>query len=454
MIGGRGVRAVVLGAVAALVGASMAGCGGLGQTRLFGSAGGDAVTTMGFGLGDEIATARVDLFRQRHPDVPLQVNEGGFDAQQFLSATAAGRPPDLVYLDRDEVGSYAQRGALQPLTDCVRQQGIRLDDFRPGPRAATTVAGTVYAIPEFNGVQVVLVNDRAAAEAGVRPQDVDTSDWAALRALGQRMTRTGGGRLTRLGLFPKLPEFLPLWTRAAGGRLLSDDGRQASLDAPAAVEAMAYGRSVYGDAGGYPAVHAFTESWDLFGAKNQFVRDQIGIMPMDDWYLNVLADVSPDAPVTVLPFRDRSGRPVSWSSGNAWAIPKGARHPAQACAFIATVTGTDAWLAAAKARASARAKEGKPYTGTYTGNAAADAAIFATVWKPSGNARLDAGVAVLRSLQEVAFATPPSPAGAEVHAEWSAAANRVLLDGAEVGPAMRAGQRQAQAAIDATNAGR
>jgi multiple sugar transport system substrate-binding protein len=454
MIGAGAGRAVAFAGVAAVLVATAAGCGGLRETRLLGSSGGDALTTTGFGLGDEIASTRVDLFRARYPGVRLQVNEGSFDAQQFLSAVAAGRPPDLAYLDRDDVGSYAQRGALQALTDCVPQAGIRLGDFRPAALAATTVAGTVYGIPEFNGVRVLLVNDRAAAEAGVRPQDVDTSDWAALRALGQRMNRVRGGKPSRLGLDPKLPEFLPLWTHAAGGDLLSADGRQATVDTPAAVEALAYGKAVYDDDGGYPAVKAFTGSWDLFGAKNQFVQDQIGIMPMDDWYLNVLADVSPDAPVTVLPFRDRQGRPMSWSTGNAWVIPKGARHPDQACRFIATVTGTDAWLAAAKARAAPRAGEHKPYTGTYTGNAAADRAIFATVWKPSGNARLDAGVAVLRAVQEVAFATPPSPAGAEVKDEWTAAANRVLFDGAPVGPALGDARRQAQAAIDATNAGR
>jgi multiple sugar transport system substrate-binding protein len=98
----------------------MPGRGGrLSQTRLLGSGTGGALTTLGFGLVDEIASSRVDVFRTKHPDVDLRINEGAFDAQQFLSAVASGRSPDLVYLDRELIGSYAHRGALQPLTSCV-----------------------------------------------------------------------------------------------------------------------------------------------------------------------------------------------------------------------------------------------------------------------------------------------------------------------------------------------
>ena len=35
------------------------------------------------------------------------------------------------------------------------------------------------------------------------------------------------------------------------------------------------------------------DSFDFFGAKNQFARDQLGAFPMEDFYLNVLAENSP-----------------------------------------------------------------------------------------------------------------------------------------------------------------
>jgi multiple sugar transport system substrate-binding protein len=451
--GRRGAR---LPAALVLVGAlaATAGCGGLSETRLLGSDTGGALTTLGFGFSDEIATSRVDVFKKKYPDVELKVNEGAFDAQQFLSAVASGRPPDLVYMDRDLIGSYAHRGALEPLNSCVQRAGIRTGDYRDYALDQVTVDDTLYGIPEFVIAQMVLVNGKAAADAGVRPQDIDTSDWTALRQLGEKMTKRSGGKLSRLGFYPKMPDYFPLWVQAGGGRILSPDGTRAELDSTPAQAAMSYARSVYDPMGGYATVKAFSDSWDFFGEKNELATDQVGIMPMDSWYLNTLAEVSPKAPITVLPFKDRTGKPTAWAGGSAWAIPKGAKHPDQACDFMATMTATSTWVTAAKVRAAARAKDKLPFTGLYTANKAADDEIFRTVYKPSGTAWVDQGVQVLRSLQDTAFATPPSPAGAEVKNEWQAAGAQILLDRKDPGSVLHSAQKQAQAAIDATNAQR
>ena len=39
--------------------------------------------------------------------------------------------------------------------------------------------------------------------------------------------------------------------------------------------------------------------------------------------MNVLAGVSPDAPVAFKAFTDQEGNPLSYSTGSAWAIPVG-----------------------------------------------------------------------------------------------------------------------------------
>ena len=43
---------------------------------------------------------------------------------------------------------------------------------------------------------------------------------------------------------------------------------------------------------------------------------------MEDWYLNVLAEASPDVDISVTPFKDRQGNPLAFVTGGAWAIPK------------------------------------------------------------------------------------------------------------------------------------
>ena len=148
------------------------------------------------------------------------------------------------------------------------------------------------------------------------------------------------------------------------------------------------------------------------------------------------------------PFRDRQGNPVTFVTGSAWAIPKGAKNPAAACQFAKTMTEASTWVAAAKARVAERAKKKLPYTRTYTANQVADEQIFGGIYKPADNPRFDQAVQTVLSVQDVAFATPASPAGAEFQKAWQDGVNRVLTGELEPAAAMDRAQREAQAALD------
>ena len=115
--------------------------------------------------------------------------------------------------------------------------------------------------------------------------------------------------------------------------------------------------------GGWAAFKAFRDTFDSFGANNELVAGQVAAMAMDSWYVNTIAANSPDADVTVAPFTDRQGNPLTEAGGQAWAIPQGARHPELACDFIATMTAADTWVTAAKARRDALAKKHERFSG-------------------------------------------------------------------------------------------
>jgi multiple sugar transport system substrate-binding protein len=447
-----GRRLAALVAVLSLV---VVGCGGVGggddeQQQTGGDEGtvSGTLSTFGFSLPDEIATTRVDTFKKAYPKVQVKITEGGFDEQQFLSAVASGAPPDLVYVDREIIGTYAARGAIQPLDDCISQAQIDMGQYRPAAVQQVTVGGKVYGIPEFYSVRVMMINNQAVKEAGLSPSDVDTTDWSKLPGLAEKLTVTKGGKLQRIGFDPKIPEFLPMWVKANGGALLSDDGKTAQLNDPKVVEALTTTAGIVQADGGWNKLKSLRDSFDFFGAKNQFAKDQLGAFPMEDWYLNVLAEASPDVDISVTPFKDRQGNPLTFVTGSAWAIPKGAKNPTAACRFAKTMTEASTWVAAAKARSAARAKKNLPFTGLYSGNKAADEQVFGQVYKPSGNAKFDDAVQTVLSVQDVAFATPPSPAAAEFQKAWQDAVNRVLAGQMEPAAALERAQREAQAALD------
>jgi multiple sugar transport system substrate-binding protein len=406
------------------------------------------INVMGFGLGDEIATERVAHFEELYPDVDVQFTEGGLDAQQFLTAVASGTPPDLINVGRDQLSTYAARGALQPLTDCIASHEIDLEQYRPQALAEVTVGGEVYGIPQFYNNVLVIVNTKALEDAGMTVEDLDFSDWDSISALNDALTVGSGNELTRIGFDPKLPEFFPLWAEANGVALLSEDGRTAQLNDPAVVEALEFAVSLLETPGGYAPFKAFRDTWDFFGGNNQVAADQIGAWPMENWYVNVLANVSPDAPLAFVPFQDREGNPLSFTGGSAWAIPTGAANPEAACEFAKVMTSVDAWVRAAEKRAELRAEAGTLNTGVATGNILADEIIMGEIVGPTGNEAIDSGLTVLNDVSPYAIAVAPNPAGAQFKQAWTDAVNRVINGEMSVQESLDQAQAEAQAVLD------
>ncbi len=405
---------------------------------------------MGFGLGDEIATTRVDYAQAQLPNVTLHFSEGGFDAQQFLTAFASGNPPDIVYISQQTLGTYAANDTFMPLDQCIADQDIDMSQYRDVAVNQVTINGSVYGIPEFYNSLMLIINTKALDDAGLTLDDVDTSDWNHLAELNQQLTVGNGNSLTRMGFDAKLPEFLPLWVRANGGQMLSDDGKTAMLNSPEVVQALEFAVSIYDEQGGFAAMKAFRDTWDFFGSNNQVPADQIGFWPMEQWYMNVLAGVSPDAPVAFKPFTDKDGNPISYVTGSAWAIPVGSKNPEAACAFAKAMTSVNAWVAAAEARAEKRAADGSINTGVFTGNRLADEAIFGGgIVAPIDNQAFQQGVDVILSLQDHGFAMPANPAGTEFQQIWQDAVNRVLNGEQTAQESLDQAQQEAQTALDA-----
>ena len=401
---------------------------------------------MGFSGVDEVATTRMDLAQEAMSDVEVKLAEGDLDLQQFLSAVAAGDPPDLVYANRDQIGSLAARGAILPLEDCIEGEGIDTGMFVEAALDQVTLDGDVYGIPEFNTVQLTMANADLLSAAGLTIEDVNGSNWEDLSAANEALTVSDGGRLSVIGFDSKLPEFLPLWAKANGADLISEDGTTAQLDSPEVVEALEWAVSIYDAQGGFSAVKSYRDAADFFGAGNQFATSVLGAMPMEQWYVNVLNDVSPDAPMAFDTVRGRDGETLAFAAGSAWAIPSGADNPGAACRWARVMTSTDAWEAAAQARISAREEEGKPFTGILTGNADADELIQGMV--TSGGEPWDTAVAKMYEANDATFALPANPADAEFKSAMQDAVNSVLNGQATPQEALASAQQTAQKALD------
>jgi multiple sugar transport system substrate-binding protein len=273
---------------------------------------------------------------------------------------------------------------------------------------------------------------------------------AKLLAAAKRMYQESGGKVTRIGFDPKLPEFFPLWATAYGVDILSRDGLHPHLTDPRSVRALTYAISLINAQGGWDKFKSFRDTWDFFGSGNQVAKDQVGAWPMEQWYYNVLAGSSPKVHITGIYFRNLKNQPINYETGSAWAVPKGAKHPGAACVWMKTMTSVSTWMAAAQNRAQIRMAKNQPYTGIITANAVADKQIYDKTYT-SINPYFDEAVKKFVAAQRFSFNIPSSPASAEFATAWNDAINRVLAGQQTPKAALGQAQKEAVAAIKAAS---
>ena len=409
---------------------------------------GGTLNIMGFGKGDDVAESRAAIATAA---VGGTVNRpsGSFNDQQFLAAVASGNVPDLVYLDRQKVGTYAAKGAFLPLSACIKSQKINMKQYRQAAVNEVTYKNKVYGIPEFYDVRTILIDNSVLDKTKTPIGWLNPAKPDKLLAAAKRMVKfDGNGNVVRIGFDPKMPEFFPLWAKAYGVDILSKDGLHPHLNDPRAVKALTYAMSLINAQGGWNKFKSFRDTWDFFGSDNQVAKDQVGAWPMEQWYYNVLAGSSPKVQITALQFRNLKGQPINYETGSAWAIPKGAHNTNAACTWMKAMTSTSTWLAAAKNRASIRKAKNQPYTGISTGNAVADQAIYKQTYS-SINPFFDESVKKVLDVQRFSFGIPASPASAEFKAAWSNAVQRVLDGQQSPKAALNQAQKESLAAIKA-----
>jgi multiple sugar transport system substrate-binding protein len=440
----RGVGLLVVVALCSVVGVSLASAhnnsvGGTAATSA------DSLSIMGFGTGDDVAESRAAL-ATKAVGGDVSRPSGSFNDQQFLAAVASGNVPDLVYLDRQKVGTYAAKGAFLPLSSCVSSQKINMKQYRQAAVNEVTYKGKVYGIPEFYDVRTILIDNDVLDQTKTPIGWLNPAKPDRLLAAAKKMYDSSGGKVTRIGFDPKIPEFFPLWAKAYGVDILSKDGLTPHLNDPRAVKALTYTMSLINAQGGWDKFKAFRDTWDFFGSGNQVAENQVGAWPMEQWYYNVLAGSSPKVHITALQFRNLKGQPINYETGSAWAIPKGAKNQKAACTWMKTMTSVSTWMAAAKNRAKIRKEKNQPYTGISTGNAVADQQIYKQTYT-SINKYFDQAVKKVLDVQRFSFGIPASPASAEFRQAWNDAINRVLAGQQSPKAALDQAQKEAVAAI-------
>jgi multiple sugar transport system substrate-binding protein len=439
----------------------LAGCGGGGgggnaaaEDVDFSAAPKGALNAWGFENADDVGQARLDYAAEQLSDVDVKIEATAFDAQKFTAATASGQVPDVVQMSSQYVGTYAAKGLILPLDDCLSANDVAADHWYDSVVEDVTYDDKIYAVPQFYQPPAILVNTRLVEAAGLAPEDIDTSDHEGLIANVTKLYKESGGNPATLGLAPDLPGQAGLWFLGNGGSIMDDEGKP-TLDDPKNVETLEFLKELTDAQGGYAKVKSFIDTFDQFGAENQFVKDQVASGVYAQWYPNVLASTQANITLNAVPFKDQDGNPFTVASGTAFVVPKGAKNPAAACAWALNLTSDDAWMAAAEARAATIEEDRKEdpnrmNTGLFTGSPSADEAIREKYVVPTGNAGFDQVIGTYYDVVSEGKSFGSSAAGQEIQTELQTGVTAALNGEKSPEEALADAQEAAQRAWDQT----
>ena len=381
----------------------------------------------GFNNADDVGKARLSYAEKQLQGVKVQLDATNFDAQKFTTRVAGGNVPDVVQMDRALVGTYAAQGLIMPLDKCFSANSVD-----PKQRWYESVVGDVtyknqiWAVPQFYQPPAIILNETVMQAAGVTDADIDTSNIDKLVTAIGKMYKANGDVPATLGFDPQATGQVNLWMLGLGGKLTGENGKP-TLDDPTNATALDTLKKITDAQGGFAKYKSFTDSFDTFGAKNQFVSNQVGSQVMAQWYPNVLSPYKDQIKLGAVPFKGKDGQPVTVAGGTSFVVPAKAKNPSAGCKWALALTEEGSWMAAADARAATVKQKGSINTGLFTGSPDVDKKIREQYVKPSGNEGFDKVIATYYDIVPTGKTVGASPAGQQIQQEMTNAVTSALL---------------------------
>jgi len=267
------------------------------------------------------------------------------DMKFFLSVTG-GDPPDLLNQDDPIVADWAHRGALTPLDELATAEEMhRLKRWLfPAAKDLGSYRGRLYALCNGLDIRLLYYNKTLLDEHGLSPPRT----LSELNRVAENFAPEPGEQdPERLGFLPE-PRMLWAWGIVFGGDFYDEERDRVTPDHPrivAALEWMASFRERYGAA----QLAAFRQgdvglagsSFALLGRRGE---ERYALATGGQWRVRDIVTVIerglesglPVADYGVLPLPPPEGgrSKAGWVNGNFFIVPRGAKNPAGAWAFM------------------------------------------------------------------------------------------------------------------------
>jgi multiple sugar transport system substrate-binding protein len=195
----------------------------------------------------------IAAFEAENPDILVQLEAvaGSDYYTRLLTQIAAGDAPDIMQIGDDAVPMFVSKGAFLPLDDYMTgAYGIDTSIYLPGTLKPGQYQGKSYFMPKDFSPMAVYYNKKIFDAYDV-PYPTDDWTWADLLETAQKLTKdtNNDGRTDIWGvqLSANWTSGFEYWVGAAGGRLISPDGKSyvGYMDSTETIEAVQFYMDLY-----------------------------------------------------------------------------------------------------------------------------------------------------------------------------------------------------------------
>jgi multiple sugar transport system substrate-binding protein len=272
---------------------------------------------------------------------PVAMPGSNLDLKFFLSV-AGGDPPDVLNQDDPIVADWAHRDALVPLDELAAEGEVaKLAAWLfPAARQIGSYEGRLYALCNGLDVRALYYNADVLDAFGLSPpRTLDELDSAA-----DRIAAAGGNQpRERYGYLPD-PRRIWSWGIVFGGSFYDSRSGQVTADSEPIVAALDWMAS-YSRRYGADEVARFRKgdqalpgaAFPLFEGRYAMIMDgQWRVPQIDDVRAAARRRGRPEPRYGVVPLPPPEGGVANagWVNGNFFVVPRGARNPRGAWAFM------------------------------------------------------------------------------------------------------------------------
>ena len=261
------------------------------------------------------------LYNESHDDtikvVPIVAEQM---VPKLGAALAGGSAPEAAALDLIYVPTFAVNNTLEDISDFIDSKPYAAS-LSPSHIRLASYEGKKYGVPFLPDASVIAYNTDLFSKAGIDAKEAFSS-VKTMAAAADKISALGNDTygfyfVANSGSW-LIYDFMPhIW--AAGADILSDDGREATVD----TEAMRDTLAAYNDMWTAGAIHPTSRSGNGNSAVEAFASGKVGILMSGSYIVNLLTNKFPDVNFDIAKIPGPKGGVSSFAGGDTISLMSG-----------------------------------------------------------------------------------------------------------------------------------